>query len=220
MRKLGVSPIALVVQIGVDFALKTLQLDQNTTVDVRFWDINGQQRRSAMTRAYYRDAVGALVVFDTERPETLDEALLWKGDVDKHTQKRDGTLIPAVLLANKCDVAPSNSIINQPNALDRFCEQHGFCAWFACSAKESIRVDESTLFLVNRVRVLCVLLLKDVVLAIVFVHIELFSLFQSQSVALPQSCNRSLWTCSLLFRFCKRSKVISKTTSVRKRAKK
>lgn len=35
-----------------------------------------------MTRVYYREAVGALVVFDVTRASTFDAVLKWKEDLD------------------------------------------------------------------------------------------------------------------------------------------
>ena len=52
-------------------------------------------------QAYYRDAVGAFVVFDVTKESTLDSALRWKADLDSKVFLGDGSYIPAVLLANK-----------------------------------------------------------------------------------------------------------------------
>lgn len=44
-----------------------------------------------MTRVYYREAVGALVVFDMTRLSTFQAVLKWKGDLDsKVKETREG----------------------------------------------------------------------------------------------------------------------------------
>ena len=58
--------------IGVDFALKVLQWDEDgTVVRLQLWDIAGQERFSSMTRAYYKGAVGAVVMFDQVSTNTF-----------------------------------------------------------------------------------------------------------------------------------------------------
>lgn len=44
--------------------------------------LQGQERYGNMTRVYYREAVGALVVFDMTRLSTFQAILKWKGDLD------------------------------------------------------------------------------------------------------------------------------------------
>lgn len=41
-----------------------------------------------MTRVYYREAVGALVVFDMTRLSTFQAVLKWKGDLDSKVRCR------------------------------------------------------------------------------------------------------------------------------------
>lgn len=44
--------------------------------------LKGQERYGNMTRVYYKEAVGALVVFDMTRLSTFQAVLKWKGDLD------------------------------------------------------------------------------------------------------------------------------------------
>lgn len=43
----------------------------------------GQERFGSMTRVYYKEAVGAFVVFDVTRHDTFKAAKTWKNDIDK-----------------------------------------------------------------------------------------------------------------------------------------
>lgn len=54
-----------------------------------------------MTRVYYKEAVGAFIVFDVTRAATFDAVQKWKQDLDSKVQLSDGSPIPCILLANK-----------------------------------------------------------------------------------------------------------------------
>jgi Ras-related protein Rab-32 len=61
-----------------------------------------------MTRVYYKEAVGAFIVFDVTRAATFDAVVKWKQDLDTKVQLPDGSPIPCVLLANKVSCHPLN----------------------------------------------------------------------------------------------------------------
>ena len=54
-----------------------------------------------MTRVYYKEAVGAFIVFDVSRASTFEAVQKWKSDLDSKVQLPDGSTIPCVLLGNK-----------------------------------------------------------------------------------------------------------------------
>ncbi|KAJ0061675.1 hypothetical protein NL108_005829 [Boleophthalmus pectinirostris] len=132
--------------IGVDFALKVIHWDNNTVVRLQLWDIAGQERYGNMTRVYYREAVGALVVFDVTRASTFEAVLKWKDDLDSKVTLNHGRPVPAVLLANKSDQLASHS-----PKLDTFCRENGFVAWFETSAKENTNIEEAANCLVGHI---------------------------------------------------------------------
>ncbi|XP_042368530.1 ras-related protein Rab-38 isoform X1 [Plectropomus leopardus] len=120
--------------IGVDFALKVLNWDHKTVLRLQLWDIAGQERYGNMTRVYYREAVGALVVFDMTRLSTFQAVLKWKGDLDSKVALSNGTPVPAVLLANKCDQR-SHGLCPKLPKLENFSREYGFVGWYETSAK-------------------------------------------------------------------------------------
>lgn len=85
--------------IGVEFATKSLDIG-NQIVKVQVWDTAGQERYRAITTAYYRDAVGAIVVYDITKEESYNNVVRWVKDVRNNANNRD---IAIMLVGNKCD---------------------------------------------------------------------------------------------------------------------
>jgi len=135
--------------IGVDFALKVLHWDPHTEVRLQLWDIAGQERFGNMTRVYYKEAVGAFVVFDVTRQATFDAVAQWKADIDaKVTWGPENSPIPVVLLVNKCDLGRENFVKTEAE-LNDYCKQHGFIGWYETSAKENKGIDVAAKALVE-----------------------------------------------------------------------
>ncbi|KAM6355215.1 ras-related protein Rab-32 isoform 1-T1 [Podargus strigoides] len=135
--------------IGVDFALKVINWDSKTLVRLQLWDIAGQERFGNMTRVYYKEAVGAFVVFDVTRGSTFEAVSKWKHDLDSKVLLPNGSPIPAVLLANKCDQKKDGS--QNSSQMDQFCREGGFVGWFETSAKDNVNIDEAARFLVENI---------------------------------------------------------------------
>ncbi|KAG7495467.1 ras-related protein Rab-38-like [Solea senegalensis] len=136
--------------IGVDFALKVLSWDNKSVLRLQLWDIAGQERYGNMTRVYYREAVGALVVFDMTRLSTFQAVLKWKGDLDSKVAQSNGKPVPAVLLANKCDQRPNGLCPKLPK-LENFSRDYGFVGWFETSAKDNTNIDAAITCLVKNI---------------------------------------------------------------------
>lgn len=119
--------------IGVDFASKVLNYDDEKDVTLQIWDIAGHERFGTMTRVYYKFAIGGVLVFDLTREATFDAVLKWKEDVNNKVVLANNQNIPLILLANKADMPDVN--INK-ELLDSFVQEHGFIGWFPVSAKE------------------------------------------------------------------------------------
>lgn len=63
--------------------------------------IGMEKHNNMIPSVYYRDAVGALLVYDVTNPKSLASVKQWWEDACTIVMKKDGQPIPAVLLANK-----------------------------------------------------------------------------------------------------------------------
>nr|GLL16507.1 hypothetical protein CDL15_Pgr002391 [Ipomoea trifida] len=62
--------------IGLQFTTRILCVD-DTKVKAQIWDTAGQERYRAITSAYYRGAVGALLVYDVTCHVTFESVERW-----------------------------------------------------------------------------------------------------------------------------------------------
>ncbi|XP_051143566.1 ras-related protein Rab11C [Andrographis paniculata] len=86
--------------IGVEFATKTLQLE-GKTIKAQIWDTAGQERYRAITSAYYRGAVGALLVYDITKRQTFENVRRWLRELRDHADSN----IVIMMLGNKSDLS-------------------------------------------------------------------------------------------------------------------
>lgn len=85
--------------IGVEFSTRTVQLDQYT-IKAQIWDTAGLERYRAITSAYYRGAVGALLVYDISKHLTYESTERWLKELYEHADPH----IVVMLVGNKSDL--------------------------------------------------------------------------------------------------------------------
>eukprot|EP00053_Salpingoeca_punica_P023482 m.10288 g.10288 ORF g.10288 m.10288 type:complete len:216 (-) comp5173_c0_seq1:513-1160(-) len=85
--------------IGVEFATRSIQVDSKT-IKAQIWDTAGQERYRAITSAYYRGAVGALLVYDIAKHMTYENVERWLKELRDHADSN----IVIMLVGNKADL--------------------------------------------------------------------------------------------------------------------
>ncbi|KAG4383779.1 hypothetical protein AAZX31_13G136400 [Glycine max] len=85
--------------IGVEFATRSIRVDEKV-LKAQIWDTAGQERYRAITSAYYRGAVGALLVYDVTRHVTFENMERWLKELRDHTDAN----IVVMLVGNKADL--------------------------------------------------------------------------------------------------------------------
>ncbi|CAF2116329.1 unnamed protein product [Brassica oleracea] len=94
--------------IGVEFATRTLQVE-GKTVKAQIWDTAGQERYRAITSAYYRGAVGALLVYDITKRQTFENVLRWLHELRDHADSN----IVIMMAGNKSDLNHLRSVADE-----------------------------------------------------------------------------------------------------------
>ncbi|CEG67482.1 Putative Rab family, other [Rhizopus microsporus] len=97
--------------IGVEFATKTINID-NHVIKAQLWDTSGQERYKAITSAFYRGAVGALLVYDITRKSSFNHIAQWLEELNEHIEDS----IPLVLVGNKIDLSDTSRAVSTEEA--------------------------------------------------------------------------------------------------------
>ncbi|KAJ8640881.1 hypothetical protein MRB53_017575 [Persea americana] len=91
--------------IGVEFQTRTLLIDHKN-IKAQIWDTAGQERYRAVTSAYYRGAVGAMVVYDITKRQSFDHVTRWLEELRGHADKN----IVIMLIGNKSDLGSLRAV--------------------------------------------------------------------------------------------------------------
>jgi len=142
--------------IGVDFALKELKWDENLNVSIQLWDVAGQERFGTQANVYFKDARGAIVMFDASRDETKECVKKWRALISEKTRLGNGQFYdpPCILLANKIDLLPLPSAENrvlEPSYMDQLAKEMNFINGLAVSVKDNVGIDDAIKILVRKI---------------------------------------------------------------------
>ncbi|KAJ8290115.1 hypothetical protein GJAV_G00008860 [Gymnothorax javanicus] len=91
--------------IGVEFSTRTVQLG-SANIKAQIWDTAGLERYRAITSAYYRGAMGALLVYDISKQLTYENVERWLKELYEHADSD----IVVMLVGNKSDLTSLRAV--------------------------------------------------------------------------------------------------------------
>ncbi|KAF6096495.1 RAB11B, member RAS oncogene family [Phyllostomus discolor] len=121
--------------IGVEFATRSIQVD-GKTIKAQIWDTAGQERYRAITSAYYRGAVGALLVYDIAKHLTYENVEYWLKELGYHADSN----IVIMLVGNKSDLRHLRAV---PTDEARAFAEKNNLSFIETSALDSTNVEEA-----------------------------------------------------------------------------
>ena len=113
--------------IQAEQSTKIINEDDDTSLKLIIWDTVGQEKFRSITRQYYRDALGAIIVFDLTDKKSFDDVNSWLKDLNTHGSK--DTVI--IILGNKSDLS-GQRVVTQEEIKEAFDKNY---LYFDVSAK-------------------------------------------------------------------------------------
>eukprot|EP01113_Clastostelium_recurvatum_P045589 TRINITY_DN784_c0_g1_i4.p1 TRINITY_DN784_c0_g1~~TRINITY_DN784_c0_g1_i4.p1 ORF type:complete len:212 (-),score=51.99 TRINITY_DN784_c0_g1_i4:263-898(-) len=130
--------------IGIDFATHALTM-HNKVFRIQLWDTAGQERfRQSITSAYYRGAIGALIVFSIASRKSFENVKLWVQDAREYADRN----LVITLVGNKSDLDRQREV-RTDEALE-YAQQEGF-VYLEVSANTSSNVEQAFRQLVEHI---------------------------------------------------------------------
>ena len=126
--------------IGVDFGSQIIHVG-DSCIKIQIWDTAGQEDFRAITRAYYREACAALLVYDATNRQSFTEIRTWLEAVRNNSTNDH---IVMTLVGNKSDLCGRHTGSRRVKTAEgeKFADNHGMLH-VETSAKTGANVNEA-----------------------------------------------------------------------------
>ena len=120
--------------IGVEFGAKNIQLNDQI-YRIQIWDTAGQENFRSITRAYFKNCVCAMIVYDITCRKSFEHIQNWLQDVHDQSPKT----VLTILIGNKIDLEDKRAISTDEG--QEYATQNGLI-FMETSAKTGEGVEE------------------------------------------------------------------------------
>ncbi|KAI8503360.1 Ras- protein Rab-8A [Branchiostoma belcheri] len=120
---------------GIDFKIRTIDLD-GKKIKLQIWDTAGQERFRTITTAYYRGAMGIMLVYDITNEKSFENIKNWIRNIEEHASAD----VEKMILGNKCDMEDRRQVSRDRG--EKLAIEYGV-KFMETSAKSSINVEEA-----------------------------------------------------------------------------
>jgi small GTP-binding protein len=131
--------------VGVEYRTFRVETDDGTSVGLQIWDTAGQERFKSVSKAYFRNAFGALLVFDLTAKSSFDELSTWINDL----QALAAPNAYIVLIGNKNDLT-KDRVVTEAEA-QAFAKRYN-AQYLETSAKTGELLEEAFVRLANGIQ--------------------------------------------------------------------
>ncbi|CAL5351249.1 unnamed protein product [Camellia sinensis] len=126
---------SFITTIGIDFKIRTIELD-GKRIKLQIWDTAGQERFRTITTAYYRGAMGILLVYDVTDESSFNNIRNWIRNIEQHASDN----VNKILVGNKADMDESKRAVPTSKG-QALADEYGI-KFFETSAKTNMNVEE------------------------------------------------------------------------------
>eukprot|EP01147_Barroeca_monosierra_P008036 gene8036-10067_t len=130
--------------IGIDFKIRTIELEDKK-IKLQIWDTAGQERFRTITTAYYRGAMGIMIVYDITSAKSFENVKNWIKNIEENASED----VELMLLGNKCDMEDSRVVSKEQG--EKLALEYGI-PFMETSAKANINVEDAFFQLAKNIK--------------------------------------------------------------------
>ena len=135
---------SFITTIGIDFKIRIVDLD-GKRIKIQIWDTAGQERFRTITTAYYRGAMGIMLVYDVTDERSFNNIRNWLRNIDQYASEGANK----ILIGNKCDDVERRVVERERGA--ELAREYGL-KFMETSAKNNVNVDEAFMTLARDIK--------------------------------------------------------------------
>ena len=135
--------------IGIDFFSKDIELtNPNKLIRIKIWDTAGQERFKSLSKSYFRNADGIIIVFDVSKKDSFENLQFWIDSIHNNLGKTNNINnnndnednVNVIIIGNKIDLIRE---VNKEEGL-KYSKESGF-KYYETSALTGENIENSFL---------------------------------------------------------------------------
>jgi len=123
--------------VGVDFYSQIIEIKPETRIKCQIWDTAGQERFRSITRSYYRNSVGALLLYDITNYDSFEHVSDWLNEAKRQIEPNNAIFI---LVGTKTDKEQQREVPTEQ--AQQFADYHNLL-FVETSSKQGINVEKA-----------------------------------------------------------------------------
>ncbi len=121
--------------IGIDYAIKNLKINKRN-FRVKIWDTAGQERYRSLTKNFFVNADGVIILYDITDKNSFEKVKSWIHSVNEYSKLKKSM----ILVGNKVDLSDLREVSSEDGRL--LAELYNI-PFYETSAKDNTSVEEA-----------------------------------------------------------------------------
>ncbi|MCP9261965.1 Ras-related protein Rab-39B [Dirofilaria immitis] len=124
--------------VGVDFYARMVEVKPGYRVKLQLWDTAGQEKFRSITRSYYRNSVGVIIVYDITNRLTFEHVGQWLKEAEQNVGGPQPNNCVFQLIGHKADLDDERQVMYEEG--EYFAKYNKIKFWKLQQLRESFKM--------------------------------------------------------------------------------